>query len=168
MGVTHTFVSAIADGGDTSLVRPVDWNAGHTVDTSTFPGHEFAYAAIAADITTTSTTATDATGLTVTYTADGGAVIVEAYLSELRTTGNSGGDRRAIADLFDSTAGARIQLAIVESDSIANANSLFMAVRVTPAAGSQSFKVRYNTVAAGTATIRAAATGPSYIRVIKV
>ncbi len=29
--VTHTFVSAIADGGDASLVRPSNWNAGHTL-----------------------------------------------------------------------------------------------------------------------------------------
>lgn len=30
--ITHTFVSAIADGADTTLVRPVNWNASHTVD----------------------------------------------------------------------------------------------------------------------------------------
>jgi hypothetical protein len=29
--VTHPFVSALADGPDTSLVRPSNWNAGHTV-----------------------------------------------------------------------------------------------------------------------------------------
>ena len=28
-GITHAFVSAIQDGADTSLVRPVDWNAAH-------------------------------------------------------------------------------------------------------------------------------------------
>lgn len=31
MTLKHTFVSAIADGADTSLVRPSDWNADHTV-----------------------------------------------------------------------------------------------------------------------------------------
>ena len=30
MAITHTKVSAVADGGDTDLVRPVDWNAAHT------------------------------------------------------------------------------------------------------------------------------------------
>ena len=30
MAITHTKVSAIADGADTDLVRPVDWNADHT------------------------------------------------------------------------------------------------------------------------------------------
>jgi hypothetical protein len=29
MAVTHPFVSAKADGGDSSLVRPSDWNASH-------------------------------------------------------------------------------------------------------------------------------------------
>jgi len=32
MTVKHTFQSEKADGGDTSLVRPSDWNANHTVD----------------------------------------------------------------------------------------------------------------------------------------
>lgn len=31
VSVTHAFVSAVADSDDTSLVRPSDWNAGHTV-----------------------------------------------------------------------------------------------------------------------------------------
>lgn len=31
MPTTHTLVSAIADGADTALVRPSDWNADHTV-----------------------------------------------------------------------------------------------------------------------------------------
>lgn len=31
MGITHSKVSAKSDGGDTSLVRPSDWNAGHTI-----------------------------------------------------------------------------------------------------------------------------------------
>lgn len=29
--VTHPFVSAIADGGDATLVQPSNWNASHTV-----------------------------------------------------------------------------------------------------------------------------------------
>lgn len=31
MGITHPFVSAKADGTDTSVVRPTDWNAAHTL-----------------------------------------------------------------------------------------------------------------------------------------
>jgi hypothetical protein len=29
--ITHTYVSGIADGGDTTLVQPSNWNANHTV-----------------------------------------------------------------------------------------------------------------------------------------
>ena len=31
LSVTHPYVSAIADSGDTSVVQPSDWNAGHTI-----------------------------------------------------------------------------------------------------------------------------------------
>jgi hypothetical protein len=31
MGITHAKVSAAADAGDTTLVRPSDWNAGHVI-----------------------------------------------------------------------------------------------------------------------------------------
>lgn len=33
--LTHAFVSAVADGGDTSLVRPTNWNAEHTITLAT-------------------------------------------------------------------------------------------------------------------------------------
>jgi len=33
MSITHAKVSAIADGADTDLVRPVDWNADHVTTT---------------------------------------------------------------------------------------------------------------------------------------
>lgn len=36
MALNHPFVSAIADGADTTLVRPSDWNAGHTGNLSNF------------------------------------------------------------------------------------------------------------------------------------
>jgi hypothetical protein len=32
MALTHAFVSGLGDGGDTTLVRPSNWNADHTVD----------------------------------------------------------------------------------------------------------------------------------------
>jgi hypothetical protein len=35
MGIKHTFVSDVPDGGNTSLIRPSNWNAEHDVDTST-------------------------------------------------------------------------------------------------------------------------------------
>lgn len=38
MGIKHPFVSGKADGGDTTLVQPSNWNANHTIDSEvTFP-----------------------------------------------------------------------------------------------------------------------------------
>lgn len=34
-GITHVFVSGIADGGDATLVRPSNWNAAHALTWST-------------------------------------------------------------------------------------------------------------------------------------
>lgn len=36
MGITHLFVSGKADGGDTTLVQPSNWNADHVVPHITF------------------------------------------------------------------------------------------------------------------------------------
>ena len=38
MAVTHAKVSAVADGGDTDLVQPSDWNADHVIDSIDFSG----------------------------------------------------------------------------------------------------------------------------------
>ena len=35
MSVTHAFVSGVADGGDTSLVQPSNWNAAHSIANGT-------------------------------------------------------------------------------------------------------------------------------------
>ena len=32
MAVIHAKVSAVSDGGDSSLVQPTNWNAGHTIN----------------------------------------------------------------------------------------------------------------------------------------
>ena len=36
MAVTHSFVSAVADGADATLVRPSNWNANHVGNLSDF------------------------------------------------------------------------------------------------------------------------------------
>ena len=38
MAITHAFVNPKSDGGDTTIVRPSDWNAAHAVDTLTLVG----------------------------------------------------------------------------------------------------------------------------------
>lgn len=67
MAVKHKFVSAIADGGDSSLVRPSNWNDSHSIvwtritgATSAVAGeHYLAVVATQTDLTLPSLTAGD-------------------------------------------------------------------------------------------------------------
>lgn len=53
VAVTHAFVSAVPDGGDSSVVQPSDWNDPHVVDeTLTISNKTTAYTVVAADLGT--------------------------------------------------------------------------------------------------------------------
>jgi len=129
---------------------------------------ELGYAAITSDLTTTSTSMVDATGLSVTVTVGSRPIIVEAYLSEARTDKNGA---RAICEIYDNTAAARVQLGIATGVTNAGVGqTLCMKVRLTPASGSRTYKVRWSVDAgvSATGTIRAASTNPSWIRVYEI
>ncbi len=64
MTITHEFVSAKADGGDATLVRPSDWNAEHII---TAGSQAVAFAPGASRVG-------DAYGTTSAITANGGAI----------------------------------------------------------------------------------------------
>src|SRR3990167_6453498 len=66
MAITHSKVSAVVDGSDTDLVRPIDWNAAHTIANDTIT------AAMMADSSVDLATAT-VTG--ILPTANGGTGI---------------------------------------------------------------------------------------------
>lgn len=129
---------------------------------------ELGYAAITSDLTTTSTSMVDATGLSVTVTVGSRPIIVEAYLSEARTDKNGA---RAICEIYDSTGAARVQLGIAVGITTGGiGQTLCMKVRLTPASGSRTYKVRWSveTALSATGTIRAASTNPSWIRVYEI
>ena len=71
MAVTHTKVSAIVDSADTSIVRPVDWNAAHATDLSDYTGwiQWAGQKRTTAQFDKTDTTLTNITGLSVNVTA---------------------------------------------------------------------------------------------------
>lgn len=127
------------------------------------PGYELGYAQITADVTTTSTSAADATGLTTTFTATGGALIVEAWMGELRTTATL--DLRVIAYITDASNVIVAQVLHACAGAADAGHGAYLKARLTPAAGSFTYKVRFNTISAGTATIRASSTSPAFIRV---
>lgn len=68
MGITHAFVSGKADGADTSLVRPSNWNAAHVTNLQADSGTR-----TAGDLSATAGGAlADATDVTVTLTLPSG------------------------------------------------------------------------------------------------
>lgn len=85
MAIKHTFVSAKADGADTSLVRPSDWNADHTIEDASI-----AYAKIqnvsATDKILGRSTAGAGVVEEITCTAAGRALIDDADAAAQRTT----------------------------------------------------------------------------------
>jgi len=85
VSLTHTFVSAIPDGADTSVVRPSNWNAEHTLTgtINTLMGF---------DATGASQSVTVGSGLTysagtITATGDGSGTVTSVAALTLGTTG---------------------------------------------------------------------------------
>lgn len=84
MAVKHSKTSAIADGGDTTLVQPSDWNANHTVDDNTFVAAKLS--ASATDVLFGRSTAGAGAGEEIACTAAGRALLDDAAASNQRTT----------------------------------------------------------------------------------
>jgi hypothetical protein len=134
------------------------------------PGNEAArelgYAQITADVTTTSTSLVDATGLSVTVTVGGRPIIVEFWTGEGRTTNTT--DKRILCELYDATGSTQLSFGLITCPVTDSGDTLHVKARLTPAAGSRTYKVRFETIAAGTATIRASSASPAFIRVYEV
>ena len=71
MPIKHAFVSGKADGADTTLVRPVDWNANHTENEKVVR--------VATDVSNSTVTFADITGLSFAIAASAD-YIFEAWL----------------------------------------------------------------------------------------
>lgn len=122
------------------------------------------YAEITAAVSTTSTTAVDMTGLSVTVTVRSRPVWITIYVPQVNHSVANG---RAVIELYDNTAAAVLQLAIVAQNDTGGlmANYIHLAHRHAPAAGSRTYKARMRVIEAGTGTFDAAATRPAFIRV---
>ena len=79
MAISHAFSNTVADGTNTGIVRPVDWNSAHnqfltvtgnTVGQSTFSGSNIVFGA-GANITLTATTGATSLAATRTITFRG-------------------------------------------------------------------------------------------------
>lgn len=95
LSITHPFVSLKADGTDATLVKPSNWNAGHTITvaTSTLVGRTVAGVGVATDIPIIPTimTALQAADVTAFLTAMGiGAFYTGDIKPTLRTVADPG------------------------------------------------------------------------------
>lgn len=123
------------------------------------------YAQITSNFTTTSTSATQVTGLTVTVTipAGGRKVKITAWASSMQQ--NNGLDATNIS-IWDGTVGSGTQLAgSGQTGGGANYNTAaFCLAVVSPSAGSKTYNVGFSTQA-GTGALVAASTSPAFILV---
>ncbi|HET8625907.1 MAG TPA: hypothetical protein VFL91_00705 [Thermomicrobiales bacterium] len=128
------------------------------------PAGHLGYAQITANQSTTSTTLVDVTGLSVTVTVGSRPIKITC---DSWGSLNSGSDLRAGYSLYDVTAGAQVQFAVVTSPGNQQ-QALCMVAYLTPPAGSRTYKLRFQSLVNGTTTINAAATDPAFILVEEV
>lgn len=124
------------------------------------------YAQITGSFSTTSTSATQVTGLTTTVTipAGGRSVKITGYFSSAQNGTSSDG---VILTLWDGVVGSGTQIGqynIANAAGAPNTGATMIAV-VTPAAGSKTYNVGTAAFVGGTVTIGAATTSPAFILV---
>ena len=155
--ITFTdFAQSLADDADAAAGR-----------TTLGIAKELGYAAITSDLTTTSDSMTDATGLSVTVTVGSLPIIVEFMAAEIY---NSVDQKRTVVELYDSTGAAAVMRGYTVNGVTGGAgNPMHIMARLTPSSGSRTYKVRWQRGdASGTSTMRAASTWPAFIRVYEV
>jgi hypothetical protein len=134
------------------------------LDQSQVAGSTLGYASIASNFTTTSATAVQITGLTVTVTIPSGGrkVRITAFARDL----NGSTSAYEVLSIWDGTVGSGTQLAAGQAYIAANnlGEQAVASAIVTPAAGSKTYNVGLQTTA-GTASTEAASTYPAYILV---
>ena len=80
MSITHTKVSAIADGADTTVVRPSDWNADHTIAADTITAVMMAASSVdLATNTVTGILATAQGGTGIAFFTAAGPTVARVY-----------------------------------------------------------------------------------------
>lgn len=123
------------------------------------------YAQITTNFTTTSTTQVQVTGLTATVTvpAGGRKVKITVFSGSIFTTGGTG---IVAIDIWDGTVGTgtQLQTGSVNISTAGNSTPVTIMAVVTPASGSKTYNVGFNT-SAFTGNLQASSTGPAFILV---
>jgi hypothetical protein len=135
------------------------------VATATTLPKELGAAEITSSFTTTSGSAVDVTGLTVTVTIGSLPVDVIFFAPEMRNNNNGG---RAIGFLVDVTGSTNLlDGIIVQGNSNDGGAPVYAVARVSPASGSRTYKVQLAANTAGTSAVRAGASNKAFIRVVE-
>lgn len=119
------------------------------------------YAQITSNFTTSSASFVQVTGLTLTVTipAGGRRIRIIVFSPSISSTASGIG----VVSIWDGTVGSGIQIG--QGNSFASGgNAVVASAIVTPAAGSKTYNVGFETTA-GTGTFSAASTGPAYLLV---
>jgi hypothetical protein len=124
---------------------------------------ELGYAQITSNFTTSSGTDVDVTGLVVTVITGGRPIIIEFGTDSLTNT-TSGQNAQATIKEGTTTLAQAFGYAGAASAGI----TVLRKVRLTPSAGSHTYKITLHQFFAGTATLGASAASPAYIRVYEV
>jgi hypothetical protein len=119
-----------------------------------------------ASLTNATSTPAQATGLTATVTipAGGRKVKITAFIYSMN---NSSASHSTFVNIWDGTVNSGTQLAstTIGNNSSSQAYSVTCIAVVTPASGSKTYNVGFNTDGAGTATLASGSTTPSFILV---
>ena len=130
------------------------------------PAGKLGSAQVTANVTTTSTTFVDATGLSVTVTipSDGRDVKI-TFFCPFPFHGGAAGQGITGA-IYDVTAEAQLVSGSVFNDGAGSGSApMVLVARHAPAAGSRTYKVQLRANAAGTAAFGADATNPAFLLV---
>lgn len=171
MDVTHSFVSSKGDGGDSTLVRPSDWNASHVL--TGVPGEELDY--VEKTTTTSITATTEATANTVvtgnSVAYDGStAVMIEFFSPSIATQATT--NVFVTCWLYDGSSSIGMIGRVRTVAGNAFTSALTGMRRLTPSAASHTYSIRAMTTS-GTSSVEGGAGGtaanmPAFIRITRI
>ncbi len=147
-------------------------NSGNITDKRTFaysrlaPGTILGYTQITSNFATTSTTAVQITGLTLTVTVPAGAHYIE-ITAFAGTIYNSASNTQAVLTIWDGAVGSGTLLNFgrgFQSGGSGATTTTLLAV-VSPSAGTKTYNVGLHSPNAGTSTSEASSTQPSFMMV---
>lgn len=161
-------VTVVTGGGISTVSEFIDWRL-HLDNKDSGGGSgagELGYTQITSNQTTNSSTFVDVPGLSVTVTIGSRPVKITLWTSAFDSNTVNGG--RNVLQIYDDTAGAEVAEANCMNYG-GNASECTVIARVHPAAGSRTYKARFETIDGSSASrLIASLTSPAFIVVEEI